>query len=298
MYAAINGLKTHMQKLNVIGNNIANVNTYGYKAGRTVFETSLYTSLNSGSNGTSTVGGRNPSQIGYGVSVGSVDIDMSTGNYSPTGKATDCMIDGDGFFLVGDKTVAEYIDGANAESLKSLTLTRVGNFEFKADGHLTDGNGNVVYGFLSTGVAQDGTTPVVCDQLVPIRYPRMSTVDVGTPGGADYVPAGSVLYPSVNNGVLTDNVGAGTTENPFCLFDSVSIDPSTGKITGITQNTNEVITIGFIAVGQVTNPNGVTQMSETYYKCGDGAGSLSIAVLGGAANDVYTDAAGTNRRYR
>ena len=80
MYAAIAGLRTHMQNLNVIGNNIANVNTAGYKSARAVFRTSIYTTLNGGSNGTSTTGGVNPSQIGYGANVGTIDIDMSTGN--------------------------------------------------------------------------------------------------------------------------------------------------------------------------------------------------------------------------
>ena len=151
MYAAISGLKNHMQKLNVIGNNIANVNTYGYKSGRVVFQDSLYTSLQSGSNGTTSVGARNPSQIGYGVQISTIDLDMSTGTYTPTGIDSDCMIFGDGFFLVGDKTAAANIDPSNPESLKTLQLSRLGNIDFRADGYLTDGNGNVIYGFMNTG---------------------------------------------------------------------------------------------------------------------------------------------------
>ena len=107
MYAAIAGLRTHMQNLNVIGHNVANVNTAGYKSQRAVFKTSLYTTLTGGSDGTTVMGGTNPSQIGYGSNVSTVDIDMSTGNYNPTGKPTDLMLDGDGFFLVGDKEIAQ-----------------------------------------------------------------------------------------------------------------------------------------------------------------------------------------------
>ena len=77
MYAAIGGLKSHMSKLNVIGNNVANVNTYGYKAQRMTFKESIYTTSKSGSNGGVTSGGNNPSQIGYGCSVGSIDLNMS-----------------------------------------------------------------------------------------------------------------------------------------------------------------------------------------------------------------------------
>ena len=160
MYAAIAGLRTHMQNLNVIGNNVANVNTYGYKASRSVFRTSIYTTLSGGSDGTNTVGGKNPSQIGYGANMGSVDIDMSTGNYAVTGKATDMMIDGDGFFMVGDKIDYEIerdkdgnitnITGHGIQSASDLTqplLTRVGNFWVDPDGYICNRDNKVLYGF-------------------------------------------------------------------------------------------------------------------------------------------------------
>ena len=103
MYAGISGLKTHMQNLNVIGHNLANVNTYGYKSQRMIFRESLYGTTVAGSNGTEIRGGVNPSQIGYGVQVGTIDLNMSTSTYTPTGYPMDCMVNGDGFFLVGDK---------------------------------------------------------------------------------------------------------------------------------------------------------------------------------------------------
>ena len=103
MYAAVGGLRSHMSKLNVIGNNIANVNTYGYKSQRMTFKESIYGTSRSGSNGNTVSGGNNPSQIGYGCSVGTIDLNMSPSTYSPTGVQMDCYIDGDGFFMVGDK---------------------------------------------------------------------------------------------------------------------------------------------------------------------------------------------------
>lgn len=283
MYAAISGLKNHMQKLNVIGNNIANVNTYGYKSGRVVFQDSLYTSLQSGSNGTTSVGARNPSQIGYGVQISTIDLDMSTGTYTPTGVSSDCMIFGDGFFLVGDKTVAGSIDPANPESLKSLTLSRLGNIDFRADGYLTDGNGNVVYGFMNSGdgVADNGTDPEICDQLVPIRLPRMN---------AD----GDILYPQVGNGTggnangaledqLTDQNGDPTS---VLAIDSLTIDGKTGAITAVTKDGNEPIIIGYIAIGNVTNPSGLTHESGPYFRADAGAGDLTVSMLGGVAEEL------------
>ena len=145
MYAAVSGLKAHMNALNVIGNNISNVNTLAYKATRYTFNESLYTSSRSGSNGTDQVGGRNPAQIGYGCSIGTIDLDMSTKNYTPTGRPLDTMIDGDGFFMVGDKTK---LGVRTQDMLQGMRLTRLGNFEFDSQGWLVDGNGNVVYGFL------------------------------------------------------------------------------------------------------------------------------------------------------
>jgi flagellar hook protein FlgE len=285
MYAAIAGLKAHMNKLNVIGNNIANVNTYGYKAGRTVFRTALYTTMQGGSDGTTTSGSRNPSQIGYGNSIGSIDIDMSTGNYGMTGKSTDCMIDGDGFFLVGDKTVADTIQADDPSTLKALTLTRVGDFEFKADGYLTDGQGNVVYGFLTTGKDADGK-PIISDQLVPIRYPGLSSTTDPNTGVTTY----KIEYPveDQNTGKLASAVDANNDAYPFAQLDSIAIDKDTGKITGTSKDTDEPITIGYIAIGNVTNPNGVTQMSGTYYKAGEGAGDLTVSLLGGAASELKT----------
>ena len=183
MYAAVSGLKTHMTALSVIGNNIANVNTVGYKAARYTFNEALYSTSRGGSDGTTTAGGRNPAQNGFGASIGTIDIDMSTKNYTPTGWGLDTMIDGDGFFLVGDKVVGEdelsKITLGDLTTLKGMNLTRLGNFNIDPNGYLVDGNGSVVWGFLSvqaatayntkTGEAEyltpgdDGTLPAPTD---------------------------------------------------------------------------------------------------------------------------------------
>lgn len=194
MYAAISGLKAHMSKLNVIGNNIANVNTHGYKSQRYIFHETLYTTSRGGSNGTTTVGGRNPAQIGYGSVTGTIDLDMSTSTYSP-GLASDLMIDGDGFLLTGSKDLANIIDPQNPESLKSLTLTRLGDLKIGPDGYLVNGTGEVVYGFLSTGVDPVTGDPKMCDQLVPIRVPRMYEEDVMDGDNVVHMK-GSPIFPT------------------------------------------------------------------------------------------------------
>ena len=287
MYAGISGLKSHMNKLNVIGNNIANVNTYGYKTARTTFREAIYTTMTAGSDGTDLVGGTNPSQIGYGCNIGTIDLDMSNGPAVPTGVNLDCMIQGDGFFMVGDK------GGVKPENLDSLNLTKVGNFHFDDDGYLVDGNGQVVYGFVTVkGETQNGTfTPGaagaeegegslgISTQLVPIRLPLAASKD-----GTDY-KAGDPIYPGVpdlDTGVNADPTTDVTNKTVAVNVDSIAVDKN-GKITATTEN-NKVITVGYIALGKVENPAGLTHLDGPYYQALSGAGDLAVTTAGGAVS--------------
>ncbi|MEI3363575.1 MAG: flagellar basal body protein [Oscillospiraceae bacterium] len=81
-----------MNKLSVIGNNIANVNTNGYKTQRTVFRDALYTMYSGGSDGTATVGSKNPAQIGYGSQVASIDLNMTTATLPLATQWTVCSM--------------------------------------------------------------------------------------------------------------------------------------------------------------------------------------------------------------
>lgn len=328
MYAAISGLKSHMTKLNVIGNNVANVNTVGYKSQRALFSDSMYTMYSSGSNGTDVKGGKNPSQIGYGSQLSSIDLNMTGGTFTP-GAPMDCMLEGEGFFLVGDKNVANIIDPHDPESLKSLKLTRVGDFRIGPDGYLTDGGGNTVYGFMTVGVDAEGK-PIVSDQLVPLRLPRMEKVWHNKDGqpisqteyeGLDpdkqkeckqlEVPRYAVAATKDDKPVTPGNIndadikhvpvedywpldGQGqpvkADENPlpFAQVASISFDRASGKISGTMKDTGEPVTIGYLAIGNVTNVNGVSHDSGYYYKCGDGAGDMQVSLLGGAGEKLKT----------
>lgn len=303
MYAAVSGLRTHMQFMNVIGNNISNVNTAGYKAARYIFNEALYTNVKAGSNSTMTRGGTNPAQIGYGTGVGTIDLDMSTKNYTPTGRPGDITIDGDGFLLVGDKNMGPF---SSAEDAKALYLTRLGNLGFDEEGWLVDGNGNSVYGWVEVQVeGQNGGTQNPTDEegqtqntttariLTAIRLPMVAS-------------DGSAVFPSVENGQIVDaeagsNVeqgtgGGGTQDevtvlNRRILLDSLTIAKN-GQITGVSKDDGSVLTIGYIAVGQVDNPNGVTHMDGHYYQALDGAGNLHVASIAGVVKPTnkLTDA--------
>ena len=236
MYAAIGGLKSHMSKLNVIGNNVANVNTYGYKAGRMTFKESMYTTSRSGSNGGITAGGNNPSQIGYGCSVGSIDLNMSPSTYAPTGVGLDCYIDGEGFYMVGDKlqlqetrddqgnvTSSVWTGGiTKGDQVKDMDLTRVGDFWIDPDGYICNRDGKVLYGFARVQNPNYKTAPtngpdnrtdeekqetIISTHLVPLRVPLSAAEPTADNKGLDLADpnnpkrlweAGDPVYPYLN----------------------------------------------------------------------------------------------------
>ncbi len=289
MYAGISGLKSHMNKLNVIGNNIANVNTYGYKTARTTFREAIYTTMTAGSDGTDLVGGTNPSQIGYGCNIGTIDLDMSNGPAVPTGVNLDCMIQGDGFFLVGDKSKV------SPENLDSLNLTKVGNFHFDKSGYLVDGYGRVVHGFVTVaGTTNKDTgkfTPGeagpengegslgISTELVPIRLPLAAQKDADD---GSY-KKGDPIYPGAPNGTNVDSTEQDLVDGKTTVavnVDSISVD-KTGKIKATTEG-GDVITIGYIALGKVENPAGLTHLDGPYYQAMGGAGNVAVTTAGGA----------------
>lgn len=305
MYSAISGMKSHMNKLNVIGNNIANVNTYGYKSARTTFKESIYSSVRSGSNGSNTVGGLNPAQLGFGCNVGTIDLDMSTKSYVPTGINLDCMINGDGFFLTGPKAGAGADSTLNVTDPQDLNLTRLGNLTFDSQGYLVDGYGGVIYGFVTCAGTVDPTTldeaqldvagttdkerPLVSTQLVPIRLPMAAK---GDDSASPPIIAGSAVYPGVdaegrNVYDATDGTGLSTGKTVAVNLDSISIDGETGKITGVNNADSNAIVIGYVPLAKVSNPNGVTHIQGPYYRAGEGAGTCTAASIGSVLDGKF-----------
>ena len=232
MYAAIGGLKSHMSKLNVIGNNIANVNTYGYKAGRMTFKESMYTTSRSGSNGGVTAGGNNPSQIGYGCSVGSIDLNMSPSTYAPTGTGLDTYIDGEGFFLLGDK------DGniKGTTDLGKLDLSRVGDFWVDPDGYICNRDGKCLYGFArvqnpkydpTKGESADNAKTIISSQLVPLRVPLSAAAPTLDNGGLTAGQNGAAATPNWTEGEPVYPYLQEKTQDGYYLNDYA--DPDTTK---------------------------------------------------------------------
>lgn len=149
MFAAVSGLKAHQTRMDVIGNNIANVNTWGFKAQTANFMDATYRNKIAGAAGAATNnggGGVNPSQIGYGANVGSITTNFATGNWNPTGWGSDCMINGPAYFVVMQKTGAGVGAAGTDISEKNVLLSRVGILKVDSDGYLVDAQGNYLVG--------------------------------------------------------------------------------------------------------------------------------------------------------
>lgn len=301
MYAAVSGLKTHMSALNVIGNNVANVNTNAYKAKRYTFAEALYTDVHSGSNGTEVLGGRNPAQIGYGASVATVDIDMSTKTYMPTGKLLDCMIDGDGFLIVGDKIPnLEHPDAdvSTVAELQSMNLTRHCDLSF-VNGYLVDGQGQVVYGFLNRDTAIENpdegqaitsteTIPALTAMHLPMVYTDEETGEkvYVFPNAPDYNPDEEGGEAARIDGWIGFNQEGAqvevTEENlanaEYVVLQNISVEDN-GRIVGTGDGRQFVI--GYLALAQVDNPNGVSHVDGRYYQALGGAGEIHLCTVSG-----------------
>ncbi|NUK29122.1 flagellar basal-body rod protein FlgG [Parageobacillus sp. VR-IP] len=139
MYSGIGAMRNFQTKLDVIGNNIANVNTYGFKKGRTIFQDLISQTLSGASGPSEGRGGTNPRQVGLGSQLAAIDTVHTTGSTQTTGRVLDLAISGDGFFQV-----AESADKANFTNVR---YTRAGNFYLDKDGYLVTSDGYYVVGF-------------------------------------------------------------------------------------------------------------------------------------------------------
>jgi flagellar hook protein FlgE len=185
MYAAISGLDAHQTMLDVTANNLANVDTVGYKAQSTVFADQLSQLVAAGTGPNGYSAGTNPLQIGLGVQVGSIDNNMAAGGVESTGNATDVAIQGDGFLSVanGNPTVA-----APAISTQPQ-FTRAGDLTFNSQGFLCTQTGQYVLGYATTATGAINTAGTSNNA---IYVPTGSTgISIGKDGSVSYIDGNS-----------------------------------------------------------------------------------------------------------
>jgi flagellar hook protein FlgE len=181
MYAAIAGLQAHQTMLDVTANNLANVDTIGYKSQRTTFVDQLSQTMRGASGPTANNAGTNPLQVGLGVQLGSIDNIMNGGSAQSTGNPLDIEIQGTGFFRVGA--------GAPPTVPTVLQYTRAGNLTINTLGYVTTQQGLYVVGknAVATGTAPNITySPGATDSYINVP-PGSTDIACGQDGSVTYV---------------------------------------------------------------------------------------------------------------
>jgi flagellar hook protein FlgE len=181
--------------MDVIGNNIANVNTVGFKSGQVTFQDSLSQTLRGASAPTATLGGTDPVQIGLGVKLSAVSNNFSQGSLQATGRMSDLSIQGDGFFIVSDG--------------KGEFYTRAGGFSFDATGKLINpANGYVVQGWMADDAGTIDTNVSITNLSVPVgqNMPPRTTTRIDYSGN---LPSSAAVGASFTTSIdVRDSLGA------------------------------------------------------------------------------------------
>ena len=273
LYSGISGMKVNQTKLDVIGNNLANVSTTAFKGSRVNFSTTISQTLGSASAASDSLGGVNGKQIGLGAQISSIDKIMSQGSMQSTSRSLDVAVDGSGYFMVatgpaltGGNTDAITIKDNGVENMpanNSLAYTRDGSFVLDNEGNLLTSKGYRVLGF------------------------AMKTNDNNNNNGDNIRPDGTVLYVESNNQTkaiddklvslkIPDKViknGAKVAVKSF----NISAD---GLITGVLE-TGEITALGQIAMSSFKNEVGLTDIGNNMY---EPSGSSGAAIISSGKN--------------
>jgi flagellar hook protein FlgE len=267
LFAGVSGLRNHQTRLDVIGNNIANVNTVAFKASRVTFEEAYAQLLRGASRPSGTQGGVNPVQIGLGMNVGSVDQNFAQGNLEATGFATDLAIQGDAFFISSDGDSRFY--------------TRAGNFQLDANGRLVvPTNGYAVQGVMAdtNGVLPTGTA--LEDLVLPLgqKSPARATREVTLQGNLDSraEPLGTILR---------------TANRVYAIEQSASNGGAGSDVNGLFANglaNNQVLGMSANRT-TVTITDGTSTQTYTYVANDTGVGDRAFNSLNDLIGEVNND---------
>ena len=273
MNSAVTGLQAQQTAMDIISNNIANVNTAGFKSSRATFKDLFYQTL---SQGTDT---QNPWQVGYGSVVGSVDKVMSRVGANQTDRSLDLYLDGEGFFVVNTQA-----DGSG-----NTEFTRVGNFDVNKYGYLVDSNGNYVMSASNNGGTVSLGKPINLES-------QDSFITLETASG-DIVPIDKKQYGSLSNitfnndGSITANLGdkVGTLNiNTVQKYDGTNFPGDYSNLSNITFDgtnykadyggSNRTLTLGTketlkIGLANFVNQDGLSQNGNNTFIATNSSGA-------------------------
>ncbi len=200
LYSGVSGLKNHQTRMDVVGNNISNVNTTGFKSSRVTFSDTLSQTLSGASAPTENRGGTNPKQIGLGSATSSIDTLFTDGSVQSTGVNTDLCLSGNGLFIVKDGNLSYY--------------TRNGNFKFDKEGYYVNSDGLKVQGWSATtpgdAINTNGQPSEICipaGKTMAASATKVATFSKNLDAAEPMIKSMSVTYV---DGTTAD-VPAGTT---------------------------------------------------------------------------------------
>jgi flagellar hook protein FlgE len=239
LITALSGLSTSQSEIDVVGNNIANVNTTGFKSSSIDFKTQFLQNFSFGSAPNGDLGGSNPMQVGLGVSAGAISTDFSTGSLQATGVQTNLAIQGDGFFIVNQGGQQVY--------------TRDGSFQLNDQDQLVSSDGDLVQGY---GVDANFN-------LVPGALTNL-TIPLGTAAVAQATTSATFTGNLDSNGTLPSSV-SNTTSQALFLSSGTGPPAGTDLLTNLSAsaggtplfNAGDVITFN-AKVGPVNSGTSIT----------------------------------------
>ncbi len=241
LFAGITGLRSNQAMMDVVGNNIANVNTVGFKSSQTVFEDTLSQLVQGAGAPQGAQGGSNPAQVGLGVKLAGITTNFAQGAAQLTGRSTDMMIQGDGFFLVKN----------SGETLYS----RAGAFSLDGSGQLVTPDGAVVQGWAGVnGVINANGSPSGVKIPIGVQLPPKPTANVKLGGN---LPAGATVGTNVVASITTYDT-QGTQHSMTYSFTNTAANSWNLVVTDGANPPSAPSALVFNASGQLTSASSVT----------------------------------------
>jgi len=260
LFSGVTGLRNHQTKMNVIGNNISNVNTIGFKSGRVTFQEALVQTLRGAGRPTSLTGGTNPIQMGLGMDISAIDTLFSQGGLENTGQMTDLAIQGSGFFVLSDGQGEYY--------------SRAGAFGIDAESYLVDpGTGLKVQGKMADSSGLIPAISTIGDIRLPFgqQDPANATTVVNLANNLDSSASDSIARMVSANGTAIDQV-TGTASDGAGGTHAIVISDNGG-------NGQAVRSVFDPAVAGVGNLHGSMRANTTLADLGVDAAGLDFDVI-------------------
>ena len=285
LYSGISGMKVNQTKLDVIGNNLANVSTTAFKGSRVNFSTTISQTLGSASAASDSLGGVNGKQIGLGAQISSIDKIMSQGSMQSTSRSLDVAVDGSGYFMVA--TGPALTGDADAITIKdngvgtmpannSVAYTRDGSFVLDNEGNLLTSKGYRVLGFAMKSGVNGANNVDNIDANGDVLYVESNNKTVAMDD--------KLVSLKIPDKVLKDD-GNGKKIPVAVKSFNISAD---GLITGVLE-TGEITALGQIAMSSFKNEVGLTDIGNNMY---EPSGSSGAAIISSGKNSANRNSSG------